>query len=151
MATGNYVPEITATYADGQRFNPRDASQMFLGSAGSLLRKAVDLKKSSRANVMRNLTVVGHDIRLKAGGDYRQSLRDMRDTTPSYTFLGPDGRANTEDNRLSHYDLIDERYSTVKPAFALEGFRWFDPPAVTTSRFSSGSSATSWRSTNTTS
>jgi iron complex outermembrane recepter protein len=123
----NYLPEVTATYATGEAFDPRDASHMFLASANALLRKAVDLKKSIRANVQRDISVAGQHIRIKTGGDYRQTVRDMRDTTPSYTFLGPDGRANTEDNRLSHYDLIDDRYSTVTPSFGQPNFNWYSP------------------------
>jgi iron complex outermembrane recepter protein len=124
---GNYLPTVSATLANGQSINPYDASQMFLSSANALLRKAVDLKKGVRLNAQRGVHVLGHNVRIKTGGDYRQTVRDMRDVTPSHTFLGPDGRANTEDNRLSHYDLIDDRYSTVEQSFGLPNFTWYSP------------------------
>jgi iron complex outermembrane recepter protein len=123
----DYLPQVSAVLANGQQVDPFDASQMFLNSANALRRKAVDLKKSIRLNAQRHVSVYGQSFRVKTGGDYRQTVRDMRDVTPSYTFLGPDGRANTEDNRLAYYDLVDDRYSTVKQPFGLPKFTWYSP------------------------
>jgi TonB-dependent receptor len=123
---GNYLPKVTTVLANGQTVDAQDASHMFLGSATALTRKSSDVKKTLRLNVARRVDF-GLPLMVKAGGDYRESIRDLRDVTPTFTFLGPDGIANSADNRLSNYDLIDERYSTVPAPFGLPNFRWFSP------------------------
>lgn len=65
-------------------------------------------------------------LRVKFGGDIRESVRDIRETTPSYNFVGPDGRTGTADNMAGLYDIFDERISSVKPRFGQGNFRWMD-------------------------
>lgn len=123
--TGDYLPRITATLASGENVDPRSLSNSFLTTANSLDRKSVDRKKNLRLTAQRTVDVLV-PITVKVGGDYRQSIRDKRQESPTYTFLGPDGTPNTRDDAAILYDLVDRRYSSVKPPFGNPMFEWGD-------------------------
>jgi TonB-dependent receptor len=123
--TGNFLPTVTAAYADGRLTDPHDFAQYSLDNATALDRKSVDLKKTLRLNAERSVHL-WVPIRLKFGGDIRESVRDMRETTPAYTFVGPDGRGSTADNMAGLYDIFDERISSVPPVFGQSNYRWMD-------------------------
>jgi TonB-dependent receptor len=44
-------------------------------------------------------------VTIKAVGDFRQSIRDSRAISRTFTFVGPDGRSGTADNYAAKYDL----------------------------------------------
>ena len=60
---------------------------------------------------------------LRAGLDVRRQVRDIRGETPSWTFVGPDGVANSADDRVSLYDLVDPVYSRANAPFHLPPFQ----------------------------
>jgi iron complex outermembrane recepter protein len=123
--TSNFLPEVTALLSDGRPLETHDAAQYTLDNATALDRKSVDLKKTLRLNIQRHTNVV-MPVVWKVGGDIRQNVRDIRETTPAYTFVGPDGLANTPDNIGGLYDIFDEQYSKVAPAFGLKPIHWVD-------------------------
>jgi iron complex outermembrane recepter protein len=123
---GNYVPVATVTTATGAVVNSQDANDYLLNTAGTLKYQSLDVKKTLRLNARRHFDFLGVPLTVKTGGDVRQGLRDMRSTSTTYTFVGPDGRATTADNAFARYDLVDARYSTVTPPFGLQKFRWPD-------------------------
>lgn len=123
--TGDYLPQITTTLASGEVVNPRSLSNSFLTTATSLLRKSFDRKKNLKLTAQRTVDLLV-PVTIKAGGDYRESIRDKRQESPTYTFLGPDGVANSRDDAAILYGLVDRRYSNVTPPFGNPKFEWGD-------------------------
>jgi TonB-dependent receptor len=123
--TQDFLPEVTAFYADGRVTDPHDYAQYSLDNATALDRKSNDIKKTLRMNIERRTDFL-LPMRVRFGGDIRESVRDIRETTPAYTFVGPDGRANTADNMAGLYDIFDERFSSVDPVFGQSSYRWMD-------------------------
>ncbi len=58
-------------------------------------------------------------LRTKLGADWRRLSRDTDAQTLTYTFLGPDGVANTADDAVSRYDLVADSWSRVSIPFGL--------------------------------
>jgi iron complex outermembrane recepter protein len=123
--TGNYVPVVTGVLADGRTVDTQDLNNTVLTTANNLFRKSFDTKKTLRLNGQRVVNF-GVPIVVKAGGDIRQAIRDLRQYTTNYTFVGPDGRPNSPDNSAALYDLVAENVSTATPPFGLARFRRFD-------------------------
>lgn len=123
--TGNYTPEVVATLSNGATANPRDVTQLYLDNASALRRKSTDLKKTLRLNAQRMFDF-GFPLRVKFGGDVREAVRDIRESTPNWTFVGPDGVKNNADNLAGNYDLVDTAYSSVTTRMGQPAFKWFD-------------------------
>lgn len=123
--SSDYLPAITAVLATGESVNPRSLDNSLLTTAFSLDRKSVDRKKNLRLTAQRTVDIVT-PITIKAGGDVRQSIRDKRQESPTYTFIGPDGLPNTRDDAAILYDIVDRRYSSVTPPFGNPQFQWGD-------------------------
>ncbi len=123
--TGDFLPQITAVKADGTIVDPRDMANYSLDSVQALDRKSYDIKKTLRLNAERHFDVV-IPLRVKFGGDIRQAVRDIRETTPSWNFVGPDLKTGTADNMAGLYDIFDSDYSSITPIMGQSGFRWFD-------------------------
>jgi iron complex outermembrane recepter protein len=122
--TGDYLPTITTVLATGESVDVRSLRHSYLttGTYNAGV-QSVDIKKTLRFTGQRTVDVF-IPITVKAGGDVRQSIRDRRSLSPSFTFLGPDGIAASADNAASLYDFVDERYSTVVPPFGNPMFQW---------------------------
>jgi TonB-dependent receptor len=58
-------------------------------------------------------------LRTKLGADWRRLSRDTETQTLTYTFVGPDGVANTADDAASRYDLVADSWSRVSIPFGL--------------------------------
>jgi TonB-dependent receptor len=123
--TGDYLPRITTTLVNGESVDPRSLDNSFLTNATSLDRKSVDRKKNLRLTAQRTVDLFT-PITIKAGGDVRQSIRDKRQESPNYTFLGPDGIQNSRDDAAILYGIVDPRYSSVTPPFGNPKFQWGD-------------------------
>jgi len=123
--TRDYLPQITATLASGETVDPRSLSNSFVTTATSLDRKSVDRKKNLRLTAQRAVDFFV-PFTVKVGGDHRQSIRDKRQESPTYTFLGSDGLPNSRDDAAIHHDLVDRRYSSVTPPFGNPRFEWGD-------------------------
>ncbi|MBM3854742.1 MAG: hypothetical protein FJ399_16580, partial [Verrucomicrobia bacterium] len=108
--TGNHLPTISATLANGTAVNARDANNGIITNAGTLLRDAFDVKKTFRLNATREIEI-GIPLTLRVGGDFRNAIRDIKNQNRTWTFVGPDGIDNTLDDRASLYDVIDDYHS----------------------------------------
>ncbi len=123
--TADFLPEVTAVGPDGAVLDPHDMDNYSLDSVQALDRKSYDIKKTLRLNAERHFDLFV-PLRVKFGGDIRQAVRDIRETTPSWNFVGPDGKTGTADNMAGLYDIYDESYSSVAPVFGQSPYRWFD-------------------------
>lgn len=123
--TGNYLPNVTAVNGLGATVSAFDVNNYVLANANGSKRDSADVKKTLGFKLARTF---GREVPLtiKLGGDVRQSIRDIRRTDYTYTFVGPDGRTGTPDNAAATLGIVDERYSSVAPPFALPRFQWPD-------------------------
>lgn len=79
----------------GAAVDPYNLNNFALATANGTSSETHDVKRSAFANLARELDLGGVPLLLKGGLDVRQSRRDNRASTPSYTLLGADGRAST--------------------------------------------------------
>jgi TonB-dependent receptor len=88
---------ITVTEgATGAPVNEADLSNYVLTAAGSPQpRDSVDLRRNAYVNAARELQIARFPVRVKAGLDVRQVVRDMRGSTYNLNYVGPDRRATT--------------------------------------------------------
>jgi TonB-dependent receptor len=89
-----------------------DPANYNLTSAGFNPADSVDQFRQVRSSAGRDLDLK-FPFLLKTGIMYSEEIRDIRKDNPgSYTFVGPDGKANTADDSLALYDVLDTQYST---------------------------------------
>lgn len=88
-----------------------------LQTAGSLQKNSVDMRTGAHANVRRDFATAIPFV-LRAGIDARRQDRDIRNTSPTWTFLGPDGVANTADDLAARYDVVDTTFSAANAPFS---------------------------------
>lgn len=86
---------ITVTDAAGAPVNPFDLDNYAFFTTNATFRRTDDLKRSAYANLRRDLDLAGVPLGIKGGFDIRQSVREDRQTTPSFAYIGPDGRQST--------------------------------------------------------
>ncbi|MDO8539521.1 MAG: TonB-dependent receptor [Opitutaceae bacterium] len=86
---------ITVTDAAGAPVDPYDLDNYVLFTANATFRRTDDVKRSAYANLRRDLDIAGLPVAVKGGLDIRQSIREDRQTTPSFNAVGADGRQST--------------------------------------------------------
>jgi TonB-dependent receptor len=72
--------------ATGAAVDPYSLNTYVLSTGTGTSSRTQDVKRSAYANLARSLDLAGTPLVLKGGLDVRQSIRDNRATTPSYTF-----------------------------------------------------------------
>ena len=119
---------ITAANADGSAVDSRRASPYTLISASNgTVRNSIDLVKSAKASVARDLGLRVPVI-LKVGGDLQVQEREIGQTSPFWNFVGPDGVVRTADDLVSRYDLLDDSgYSALPLPFGEAPIRYHSP------------------------
>ncbi|MBI5769911.1 MAG: TonB-dependent receptor [Verrucomicrobia bacterium] len=111
---GSYlVPRISVYNNTGTTaINLADPVNYNVGTAGTNPADSVDTFKTLRFNARRELNF-SVPVAFKTGLQITEQVRDIRKDNPgARTFVGPDRTANTADDRLSLYDLIDPQYSS---------------------------------------
>ncbi len=76
--------------------------------ADGLANRTADVQRNAYANLARDLPLAV-PVRVKAGLDVRQAMRDYRGGSIPFTFVGADGRANSGDEGAAAF--LDEGYS----------------------------------------
>ncbi len=123
---------ITVTGADGVPVDPYRLDNYSLDTANAVVRDSVDLKRSARANIRRDLVVRGVPVSLKVGGDIRSNERDLRATTDTYTFVGRDGvnsfvtgaAAGPQFGDDNAGIVLDEEFSRRTGAYGFPKVQW---------------------------
>ncbi|WP_414664312.1 carboxypeptidase regulatory-like domain-containing protein [Horticoccus sp. 23ND18S-11] len=99
----------------GAPLDPYLLSNYALSTGNGTSSRTQDVKRSTFANLRREFDLNGLPLTLKGGVDLRQSIRDNRTSTPSYTFVGTDGRASGNPAAAGSDDgagiLLDEVFS----------------------------------------
>lgn len=119
---------IATTNADGSAFDSRDPSgYQVISAANGTVRNSTDTVKSLKASAARDLGI-RVPVTLKLGADYTAQTRDIRQVSPFWNFVGPDGVVRTADDLVSRYDLLDDSgYSRQNPPFGETRIQWPSP------------------------
>ncbi|MBL9202855.1 MAG: TonB-dependent receptor [Opitutaceae bacterium] len=120
---------ITVTGADGIPVDPYQLANYSLDTANNVIRDSVDLKRSARANLRRDLIVRGLPVSLKVGTEIRANERDLRATTDTYTFVGRDGINSFAANAPAYGDdgaggVLDEKFSQRVGSYGFPKIQW---------------------------
>jgi len=89
-----------------------------------------DLKRSAFANLRREFSPGGIPVTLKGGLDVRQARRDLRGSSPTWTFVGRDGRPSTtptaagSDDNAASYDVRDDNFSKRQLPYGFPRVDW---------------------------
>ena len=103
--------------------DPYDLSNYTTTSGLSEWRDQLDMQRTAYANLSRDMGW-RLPLLLKGGIDVRESNRDARGAGPTYSFVGPDGRANTADDGAARFLNPD---SLVRPGpFGFPAIQWPD-------------------------
>jgi TonB-dependent receptor len=86
---------ITVTDLNGAPVDPAVLDNYTLSTSTGDTRKSYDVKRSVYTNLRRDFVVRDVPFTLKGGLDVRHALRDLRGSTPPFSFRGADGRATT--------------------------------------------------------
>jgi TonB-dependent receptor len=111
---GSYlVPRITVLNNTGaSAINLADPANYNITSGATNPADSSDAFRTVRFNARREFGF-SFPFAIKAGAQLTQQTRDIRKDNPgALNFVGPDRTANTNDDRLSLYDLIDPQYSS---------------------------------------
>src|SRR5690606_9881262 len=82
---------------------------------------STDVVRSAYANIARDLKAAV-PITFKAGFDIRENERDIRYPQKVYTYVGPDGVANSADDTAGAY--VDEARVSQRPPYGLNPVEW---------------------------
>ena len=96
-------------------------------TARSSQNDSVDMVRSARASVKRDFDGKV-PLTFKAGFDVREQRRDIRYPQRTWTFVGPDGVANSADDVAGAY--VDKTWLNKSPPFGLPVVQWPDVYAL---------------------
>ncbi len=113
--------------ATGAPVDPYNINNFVVLNTSNSERESSDLQRSVFGNLRRDLTFGRVPVALKAGFDLRQSVRDIRGSSPSWTFVGADGRSTTTPGNGSDDGAgvaFDENFSQRNTPFGFGKVQW---------------------------
>ncbi len=113
---------VSAATTTGTPVDLTQLASYSLVSAGSNQLTSADALASAHVNARRDFAT-RLPLQLRTGFNVRRQDRDIRGLTPTWNFVGPDGVANTADDSVARYDLIDPVYSSANAPFDLPHFQ----------------------------
>lgn len=118
-------PVRVETFSGGQPINSHDAANArVISTSNGNSKDSADVVTAAALSVQRDL---GWRVPflVKTGFNVRRQDRDIREVIPTWTFVGPDRVANTADDTVSRYDLIDDSgYNREAAAFKQPLINW---------------------------
>jgi len=123
---------ITVTDAAGRPVDPYSLASYSLTSASMGDRESMDLQRTGFANLRRDFDVRGVPLALKGGLEMKQSVRDIRQYSPSWNFVGADGRAssNPVGNDDSAAVVLDRGFSQRIAPYGFGKIEWVQNEAL---------------------
>jgi TonB-dependent receptor len=109
---------ITASTTAGAPVDLFSLAPYSLQTADSNQRSSADVLIGAHVNARRDFNF-RLPFTVRTGLDVRRQDRDIRTDAPVWTFVGPDRVANTADDLVSRYDVIDTVYSSANAPFDL--------------------------------
>jgi iron complex outermembrane recepter protein len=110
---------FTATTTAGAPVDLFSLGSYSLQTADSNQRTSADTLVGAHVNARRELDFFRRSVSFRTGLDVRRQDRDIRTDAPVWTFVGPDRVANSADDLVSRYDVIDTVYSSSNAPFDL--------------------------------
>ncbi|MEO6245277.1 MAG: carboxypeptidase regulatory-like domain-containing protein, partial [Opitutaceae bacterium] len=83
---------ITVTDTAGRPVDPYNINTYSLATSNGDMLNTVDVRRSVQMSLRRDFDPRGVPLTVKVGADVRNAMRDNRTYSPSFTFLGADGR-----------------------------------------------------------
>ncbi len=115
IRAGSYLMPTKITVLNTAGILPVDISDLSnynITSASFAPLDSADVFKTARLNAKRDLGL-SVPISIKVGAQVQEETRDIKgDNRGAYTFVGPDGLANTLDDNAGRYDIADPQYAT---------------------------------------
>ena len=111
---------IVTDNATGALVDPYNIGSYRMNTVNGAALEAADLQRSAYANISRSLA--GLPLTLKGGLDVRQVIRETRQDSPTFTFVGADGIANTADDAAAPYR--DASFSQRTAPFGFPKIDW---------------------------
>ncbi|MBL9212064.1 MAG: hypothetical protein JNL92_16520, partial [Opitutaceae bacterium] len=111
----------------GAPVDPYNINNFVVLNTSNSERESSDLQRSVFGNIRRDLALGRVPVALKAGFDLRQSVRDIRGSSPSWTFVGADGRPSTTPDNGSDDGAgvaFDESFSQRNTPFGFGKVQW---------------------------
>ena len=123
---------ITVTDAAGAPVDPFKLSNYSITTASNGHQESSDLQRSAFGNLRREFDVRGIPLSLKGGIDVKQTVRDIRKHSPSFSFVGADGRASTTPvgNDDSAAVVLDEGFSQRIAPYGFGRIQWVQQEAL---------------------
>jgi len=101
--------------ATGAPVDPYNLNSFVLNSASSVPRESTDVQRTAKANLGRAFSIRGLPLAVKIGAEIRESMRDIRGSDATYTFVGRDGLRSTTPSAAVSDDhaglVLDEIFS----------------------------------------
>ena len=121
----NAVPKkFTARDSAGNEIDWTRAENYRLTNVFRAPRDGWDIMKEARVNAQRDLGALPFPASVKAGATVRQQDRDTNRVLIGYTFVGPDGIANTADDNAANY--IDPKSNLANHEFGFGAIQYPD-------------------------
>jgi len=117
---------VAVTDAGGLPVDPYNLANYSLTSASMGYQESSDLQRTAFTNLRRDFFPQGIPFLIKAGLEAKQSVRDIRKYSPSWNFVGADGRASTTPlgNDDSAAVVFDETFSQRIAPFGFGKIQW---------------------------
>ena len=117
---------VTVTDAAGRPVDPYNLASYSLTSASNGYQESSDLQRSAFGNLRRDFYVLGLPLALKGGLEMKQSVRDIRKYSPSWNFVGADGRTSL--TPIGSDDVatvaLDDTFSQRFPPYGFPKIQW---------------------------
>jgi iron complex outermembrane recepter protein len=109
----------------GLAVDPNDLNNYAISDARGRFNDTLDLKRSAYGNLSRTMDWKV-PVKLKGGFEIAQQVRDLRDVTTGYTYIGPDRRSSTtpvgNDDRAG--PVLDELFSQRIAPYGFGRVQW---------------------------
>jgi iron complex outermembrane recepter protein len=115
---------IRAENAAGQEIDYRHLGNYRVNTARSIPIDSEDQFRTFHVNAKRAIDGLPFPLAIRAGADMRIQLRDIRRKDTTWTYVGPDGVANTADDNAAFY--LDREYG-VYSYWGFNNIQWYDP------------------------
>ncbi len=124
--------KITVTDAAGAPVDPYNLASYSLTSASLGEQESGDLQRSAYGNLRRDFSPRGIPLSVKSGFEMKQSVRDIRKYSPSWNFVGADGKASTTPigNDDSAAVVLDDTFSQRIPPYGFPKIQWAEQEKI---------------------
>jgi iron complex outermembrane receptor protein len=109
----------------GNTLDPYQLSNFNLNTAQNSPVDGKAVMKGAFLDLDREFDIANHSVRVKIGGAVREEQRDNRRYNEQWTFIGPDGLANTADDNAGPF--LNQDYLGVDPGFGEPRIQWVNP------------------------